>query len=346
MAYSAGSATLSPRHSNRYYTRSMWIQLVALIAGFGLLVWGADRFVVGAAGTARNLGVSPLLIGLTIVGFGTSAPEILVSAVAALQGNPGLAIGNAIGSNITNTGLILGITALIVPLSVHSRIVRRELPVLIGISVVAYLLLSDGTLGFVDGCILLLGLAGVLGYITYEGLNARVGTDAMADEYAAEIPTDLSLGRSLLWLLIGLVVLVASSRLLVWAAVGIAEQFGVSDLVIGLTIVAIGTSLPELAASIASALKNEPDIAIGNVVGSNMFNLLAVMGLPGLISPGPIDAQVLTRDMPVMIAMTVALLLMAYGFAGTRGRITRTGGFLLLAAYAGYGTLLYFTAIK
>jgi cation:H+ antiporter len=324
----------------------MWVQLVALIVGFGLLVWGADRFVAGAAGTARNLGVSPLLIGLTIVGFGTSAPEMLVSAVASLQGNPGLAVGNAIGSNITNVGLILGITAVIVPLSVHSRILRRELPLLIGISLVAYLLLIDGYLGFVDGGILLLSLAGVLAYTIHEGLNARAGGDPMADEYAAEIPTDLSLGRSLLWLLIGLVVLVGSSRLLVWAAVGIAEQFGVSDLVIGLTIVAIGTSLPELAASVASALKNEPDIAIGNVIGSNMFNLLAVLGLPGVISPGPVDAQVLTRDMPVMVALTVVLLLMAYGFAGAGGRISRGGGALLLATYAGYGTLLYFTAIK
>jgi cation:H+ antiporter len=323
----------------------MWMQLVALIAGFGLLVWGADRFVMGAAAAARNLGVSPLLIGLTIVGFGTSAPEMLVSAVASLQDNPGLAVGNAIGSNITNIGLILGVTALVVPLSVHSRIIRRELPILIGTTVAAYLLLRGGTLGVIQGGALLLGLVIMLGYTVYVGLNSRAGRDPVAAEYAAEIPADLSLGQSLLWLSIGIVVLVGSSRLLVWAAVGIAQHFGISDLVIGLTIVAIGTSLPELAASVVSALKNEPDIAIGNVIGSNIFNLLGVLGLPGLISPSRVDPQVLSRDMPIMTALTVALLLMAYGFTG-EGRINRLEGFLLLAAYAGYMSLLYFTAVR
>jgi cation:H+ antiporter len=323
----------------------MWIQLVALVGGFGLLVWGADRFVTGAAGTARNLGVPPLLIGLTIVAFGTSAPEMLVSAVASVRGNPGLAVGNAIGSNITNIGLILGATAVVTPLSVHSRIVRRELPILIGITALAYLLLRDGTLGVNEGSVLLLGLVLMLGYNVYVGLNARTGKDPVAVEYAAEIPTGLSLGRSLLWLLIGIVVLVASSRLLVWAAVSIAEHFGISDLVIGLTIVAIGTSLPELAASVVSALKNEPDIAIGNVIGSNIFNLLGVLSLPGLISPSRVDPHVLSRDMPIMAALTVALLLMAYGFSA-EGRINRVEGALLLTAYAAYVTLLYFTAIR
>jgi len=336
---------LSPFPPKRYYTSSMWIQLAALFAGFALLVWGADRFVAGAAATARNLGVSPLLIGLTIVGFGTSAPEILVSVVASLQGNPGLAVGNAIGSNITNIALILGATALVAPLSVHSRILRRELPILIGITAVAYLLLRDGTLDMSDGVVLLLTLVVLLSYIAYVGLNTRNEKDPMIAEYEAEIPTDMSLGRALTWLAIGFVVLLGSSRLLVWAAVGIAEQFGVSDLVIGLTIVALGTSLPELAASIASALKNEPDIAIGNVIGSNMFNLLAVLGIPGIISAGPVDPAVLTRDMPVLGALTVALLLMAYGFAG-EGRINRFEGALLLAGYAGYTTLLYFSAVR
>ena len=328
-----------------YYTPSMWIQLVALMAGFGLLVWGADRFVMGAAGTARNLGISPLLIGLTIVGFGTSAPEILVSIVASLQGNAGLAVGNAIGSNITNIALILGTTALVVPLSVHSRIVRLELPILIGTTVIAYLLLRDGTLDFHDGLLLMLGLALMLGFVVYVGLTTRDGKDPMAVEYEAEVPTDMSLGASLAWLLVGIIVLVASSRLLVWAAVGIAHHFGVSDLVIGLTIVALGTSLPELAASVASALKNEPDIAIGNVIGSNMFNLLAVLGVPGILSPAPVDSAVLSRDMPIMTALTVALLVLAWGFRGA-ARINRLEGVLLLAAYAGYQTLLYFTAVK
>ncbi|GMQ87614.1 MAG: calcium/sodium antiporter [Gammaproteobacteria bacterium] len=323
----------------------MWVQLVAVIAGFALLVWGADRFVMGAAATARLLGVSPLLIGLTIVGFGTSAPEILVSVVASLQGNPGLAIGNAIGSNIANIALILGTTALVVPLAVNSRAMRREMPILIGTTVFAWLLLSDGKLGFGDGLALLFGLLVMLGWVIYVGLSSRDSKDPLATEYAAEIPTDLSLTQALIWLLIGGIVLMVGSRMLVWGAVDIARYFGISDLIIGLTIVALGTSLPELAAAVASALKNEPDIAIGNVIGSNMFNLLAVLGIPGIVSPSVVDPAVLSRDMPIMVALTVALLIMAYGFHG-KGRINRLEATLLLAAYAGYQTLLYFTAVK
>jgi len=323
----------------------MWMQLIAIFAGFALLVWGADRFVMGAAATARLLGVSPLLIGLTIVGFGTSAPEILVSAVASLQGNPGLAIGNAIGSNITNIALILGTTALLVPLAVDSGTMRREMPILIGTTVFAYLLLSDGELGFGDGLALLFGLLVMLSWVIYLGLSSRDSKDPMATEYAAEIPTDLTLAQALFWLLVGGVVLMIGSRILVWGAVAIAQHFGVSDLIIGLTIVALGTSLPELAAAIASALKNEPDIAIGNVIGSNMFNLLAVLGIPGILSPSVVDPAVLSRDMPIMVALTVALLIMAYGFHG-KGRINRLEASLLLATYAGYQTLLYFTAVK
>ena len=323
----------------------MWMQLIAIFAGFALLVWGADRFVMGAAATARLLGVSPLLIGLTIVGFGTSAPEILVSAVASLQGNPGLAIGNAIGSNITNIALILGTTALLVPLAVDSGTMRREMPILIGTTVFAYLLLSDGELGFGDGLVLLFGLLVMLSWVIYLGLSSRDSKDPMATEYAAEIPTDLTLAQALFWLLVGGVVLMIGSRILVWGAVAIAQHFGVSDLIIGLTIVALGTSLPELAAAIASALKNEPDIAIGNVIGSNMFNLLAVLGIPGILSPSVVDPAVLSRDMPIMVALTVALLIMAYGFHG-KGCINRLEASLLLATYAGYQTLLYFTAVK
>jgi len=322
----------------------MWLQLVTIIAGFALLVWGADRFVMGAAGTARNLGVSPLIIGLTIVGFGTSAPEILVSIMAALQGNPGLAIGNAIGSNITNIALILGATALVAPLSIHSGIVKRELPILIGTTLVAFVLLSDGTLGQMDGLALLIGLMIMLSSVVYIGISGR-DKDPVVAEYEAEIPTDLSLSQSLVWLIIGLVVLVGSSRMLVWGAVGVAEHFGISDLIIGLTIVALGTSLPELAASIASVLKNEHDIAIGNVIGSNMFNILAVLGIPGIISPGLVDPAVVSRDMPVMIGLTVALFVMAYGFRGL-GRINRFEALLLLAAYAGYQTLLYLSVVR
>jgi cation:H+ antiporter len=269
---------------------------------------------------------------------------MLVSAMASLEGNPGLAVGNAIGSNIANVGLILGVTALVAPLSVHSRIVRRELPVLLAITGLAYLLLRDGTLSMTDGLTLLACLVVLVGYTIYVGLASRDTRDPVAEEYEAEMAAGLGLGRSLWWTLIGIVLLLGSSRLLVWAAVGIAEHFGVSDLVIGLTIVALGTSLPELAASVTSALKNEPDIAIGNVIGSNMFNLLGVLGLPGLLRPAPVQPEVLSRDVPIMAALTVALLIMAYGFTG-EGRINRFEGLLLLAAYTGYGTLLYFTAV-
>ncbi len=322
----------------------MWNELLAIAGGFVLLTWSADRFVTGASAIAYNLKVSPLIIGLTIVSLGTSAPEILVSTVASLQGNPALAIGNALGSNIINTGLILGITALIIPLKVHSSIVRRELPVLLLVMALALVLLLDGWLGRLDGVILLTGMAVMLVWITRIGLKSQVSHDPMSEEFEEEIPTDLSTAKAIFWLLVGALVLLASSRLLVWGSVSIAQTMGVSDLVIGLTIVALGTSLPELAASVMSAVKNEHDIAIGNIIGSNIFNLLAVLGLPGLLSPSAVDAAVLQRDYPVMVALTVALFLMAYGFRG-KGRITRAEGAILVVAFGGYQTLLYFSEL-
>ncbi len=319
----------------------MALYLLSIIGGFIALIWGADRFVIGAAALARNLGVAPLIIGLTIVGFGTSAPEMLVSAIAAWQGNPGLAIGNAIGSNITNIGLILGTTALIAPLRVHSRMLGREFPVLVVVMMLSLVLLSDGVLGRLDGLLLLLGLAGLLGWVTWLGLAGRA--DPLEHEFSEEIPTDMRTLAALFWVAAGLAVLLLSSRLLVWGAVHLARAMGISDLVIGLTIVALGTSLPELAASIMSALRHEHDIAVGNVVGSNLFNLLAVLGLPGIIAPGPIDPAVLTRDYPWMFALTVAVYLMAIGRRGN-GRIDRLEGLLLLAGYLGYQALLYFAS--
>ncbi len=325
----------------------LWQFFLAVIGGFALLVWGADRFVIGAAALARNLGVSPLIIGLTIVGIGTSAPEILVSAVAAWSGNPAMGIGNAIGSNITNVALVLGATALIAPLTVHSDTLRREFPLLMMVMLVALALLLDGTLGFADGVLLVSGMAGILYWMVRLGMRERNHNrannhDPMAEEYDEEIPVGMKTGVALLWLLVGIVILMASSRLLVWGAVGIAEWAGMSDLLIGLTIVAIGTSLPELAASVMSAMKNEHDIAIGNVLGSNMFNLLAVLGMPGIIAPSQPPAEVLTRDFPVMIGLTVALFIMAYGFRKP-GRVNRLEGGLLLSGYVGYMVLLYFS---
>jgi len=322
----------------------MWMELLAIVAGFALLTWSADRFVAGASALAFNLNIAPLIIGLTIVSLGTSAPEILVSAVASLQGNSGLAIGNALGSNITNIGLVMGVTALIVPLSIHSRIVQRELPLLIGVMVLALLLLLDGTLGRLDGVILLSGMVLMLLWMTRVGIREKSSQDPMIDEFTDEVPTDMSMRTAGLWTAAGAVLLLASSKILVWGAVSIAHNMGVSDLVIGLTIVALGTSLPELAACIMSALKNEPDIAIGNVVGSNIFNLLAVLALPGLINPIAVSNEVLTRDYPVMMCLTLAFLVMAYGFRGP-GRISRIEGALLVLAFVGYQTLLYFSEV-
>lgn len=313
------------------------ISSLAVIAGFALLVWGADRFVDGASATARNLGVSPLIIGLTIVGLGTSVPEMLVSAMAAWQGNPGLGIGNAIGSNIANIGLVLGVTAMITPLVVKSETLRREYPLMFVIMLVGLMLLLDGEMNRLDGIILVIGL--VLMILWMIRISMRRQHDPMEDEFDKEIPR-LSTAKALFWIVLGLILLLGSSRLLVWGAVNIAEAMGISDLIIGLTIVAIGTSLPELAASVMSALRKEPDIAIGNVIGSNMFNLLAVLSLPGIIHPSVLEPEVLSRDYFYMIGLSIALFVMAYGFRG-QGRINRVEGLLLLMAYFVYLGLLY-----
>ncbi len=323
-------------------TDGLLLPVAAVIGGFAVLVWGADRFVLGAAATARNLGVSPLVIGLTIVGIGTSAPEILVSAMAAWQGNPALGVGNALGSNITNIGLVLGATALILPLVVRSETLRREYPLMFAIMLFTLMLLLDGEMSRLDGVLLLAGLVAMVIWMVRLGL--RRDHDPMEDEFEQEIPR-LTTGRALAWLFLGLVLLLASSRLLVWGAVDIAQAFGISDLVIGLTIVAIGTSLPELAASVMSALRGEPDIAIGNVIGSNMFNLLAVLGLPGLIHPTALAPEVLNRDFAFMIGLSIALFLMAYGFRGD-GRISRLEGALLLGGYGAWLYVLYLNVVE
>jgi len=315
----------------------------AIAAGFILLVWTAERFVVGSSGIARNLGVPPLIIGLTIVGLGTSAPEIFVSAIASWQGSPTLGIGNAIGSNITNVGLILGLTALITPLVVKSETLKREFPILLIIMLVVLLLILDKDLSRVDGLILFAGLLGMLYWMVRLAKRSRV-SDPMQAEYAAEMPEALPMSGAILWFVIGLVGLMVSSRILVWGAVNIAESLGVSDLVIGLTIVAIGTSLPELAASIVSALKNEHDIAIGNVLGSNMYNLLAVLSLPGLIAPSTLPASVLSRDYPVMLVFTIILFVMAYGFRGS-GRLNRIEGLGLLCLFLAYEYWVFLSTV-
>ena len=310
-----------------------------IVVGFILLVLSADRFVHGAAALARNFGLSPLVIGLTIVAFGTSAPEILVTGIAAWQGNTGLGVGNAIGSNIANVGMVIGATAILLPLSVKSDTMRREFPILFAIMLVALVLLVDGTLSIVDGAILMGGMAIMTYWLVTLGRRSRV-SDPIGSEYEEEIPKGVATKKAILLLVAGLVVLLISSELVVWAAVGLAREFGVSDLVIGLTIIAIGTSLPELATSIMSAVKKEHDIAVGNILGSNMFNLLAVLSLPGLMGPQAVEAAVLNRDMPFMIMLTLVLFAMSYGF-GRAGTVGRFKGLLLFTAFVAYQLNLY-----
>lgn len=314
---------------------------VIVVGGFIILIYGADRFVTGAAATASNLGVSPLIIGLTIVGFGTSAPEILVSGLASWDGTPGLAIGNALGSNITNIAMVIGVTALVMPLNVKSETLKREYPILFAVMLIALMLLMDRQFSRLDGIILISGFFAMIYWMVSLGLRSRK-TDPMQDEFEAEIPKSMPMTKAVLLFLVGLVLLLVGSRLLINGAVDIAQALGVSDLIIGLTIVAIGTSLPELAASVVSALKHEHDIAIGNVIGSNMFNLLAVLGLPGLIHPGFVPDMVLERDFPYMIGLTIMLFVMAYGFRGP-GRVNRVEGGILLSAFVAFQVLLYFT---
>jgi len=311
----------------------MLIDFIALALGLVVLVFAADWFVDGTSSIARNLGVSPLLVGLTIVGLGTSAPEILVASLASVQGNPGLAIGNAIGSNIANIGLILGCTALISPLAFHSGLLKRELPVLMLISVFCYVLALDG-LSVVDGIMMLVALALFLFWLIRTALADRKN-DVLAQEMEAEIPETMPNNKAWIYFAVGLVGLLVSSKVLVWAAVNIAQTMGVSDLVIGLTIVALGTSLPELAASISSVLKGEDDLAVGNVIGSNVYNLLAVYSLPALIAPGPVDATVISRDFPVLLGMTGVLFILGIGLSKA-GNINRWEGSALLSAYLFY----------
>ena len=321
----------------------MLTALAAIIGGFVLLVWAADRFVLGAAATARNLGISTLVIGLVVIGFGTSAPEMLVSATASLQGNPQLAVGNALGSNIANIALVLGATALVTPLIVKSQTLRREYPIMFIIMLITLFLLYDLKLTQFDGLVLLSGLVVLMVWMVRMGRYDHK-TDPLEQELQQEIPR-LKMKIALFWLVAGLVVLIISSKILVWGAVFMAKWFGVSDLIIGLTIIAIGTSLPELAASIMSAIKKEPDLAIGNIIGSNMFNLLGVLGISSTIATTEVADLVVKRDYGTMLALTIALFIMAYGFKKP-GRVNRTEGMILLLCYFTYLGTLYFTEIN
>ncbi|HBE93572.1 MAG TPA: calcium/sodium antiporter [Gammaproteobacteria bacterium] len=327
----------------------MLLAILAILAGFIVLAWSADRFVDGAAALASHFGVSPLIIGLTIVGFGTSAPELVVSALAALGGNPGLAVGNAIGSNIANVGLVLGIGAVLAPLTVGSAILRREFPVMGLALLMVLIVLLDGQLGLIEGIILLISLLVIIAWTVHTGIReSRQASvtkleDPLQAEFEQELAQVMPMMQAVLWLIIGGAFMVASSRLLVWGAVQIATLLGISDLLIGLTIVAIGTSLPEVAATVASVFKGENDIAIGNVIGSNIFNSLGVIGLAGILHPTVIDKIVLTRDIPMMLGITVLLYIILYRSGGIPC-LSRIKGIVLLMLYCSYLALLVYQA--
>ncbi|MCQ2106784.1 MAG: calcium/sodium antiporter [Fibrobacter sp.] len=310
----------------------MILPIFAVIVGLVILVWSADKFVDGAVGVARFCGMSTLLIGMVVVGFGTSAPEMVVSALSALQGNPELALGNAYGSNIANIALILGVTALISPILVQRSVLKKDLPLLIGVTALSIILLMDGNVSRVDGFIFLGVFFAVMAFNIWKEKKSAAA-EVPEESFSEEKP---SLGKSVMWLVLGMALLVGSSRALVWGAVEIARSFGVSDLLIGLTIVAIGTSLPELASSIAAARKGEDDLAVGNIIGSNLFNTLMVVGIASTIAPmETIEHQVITRDMPLMTALTVALFLLGFRRKGD-GRINRIAGVVFLLVYVGY----------
>lgn len=320
---------------------TIFIALISLFASILLLAWSADRFVVGASGIATNFGVSRLLVGLTVVALGTSLPELLVSFTAALHGNSQLAVGNALGSNTANIGLVLGTSALIAPLTLNSFTMRREFPVLILVTLFSGTLLLDHRLSRVDGLLLLTGLISLVAWLVWLGHKTK--KDPAVENYVNEVSHKISTRRACFWLLVGLVLLPLSSQSAVNQAVLLAHHSGFSDFFIGLSVMAIGTSLPELTTSIISAIKGEHDIAIGNVIGSNMFNLLGVMGIPGVIHPDVIDAHALSRDYLVMLILTLVLYAIIYRF-GKKRHISRGVGALLLAGYLGYLTVLIYTS--
>ncbi|MEE9352147.1 MAG: calcium/sodium antiporter [Thiotrichaceae bacterium] len=321
------------------------LPIVSILAGFALLIWSSDVFVDGAADLARHFGISPILVGMLVIGFGTSAPEMLVSGVAAFNGNPDMGIGNGIGSNITNITLVLGVTALFYALPVESRIVEKELPLLLIISFIAMITLYFGEFGPLDGAILLITLAFVLTWMIYtakkESESSPPPHDPLLTDIKDHFPPKPHNKTAMLWTIGGLLLLLLSSQMLVWGASSIAVTLGVSDLVIGLTIVAIGTSLPELAATLVSAKKGETDLAIGNIVGSNFFNTLGVLALPAIISPGMPDSNAIYRDMPIALVITTVLLLFAWGC--WQKRIIKFGkGAILLSLFFGYQFLLFY----
>ncbi|PKG99909.1 calcium/sodium antiporter [Paraglaciecola sp. MB-3u-78] len=304
-----------------------------------VLSWGADRFVFGASVLAKNLGISPMIIGLTIVAMGSSAPEIMVAATASFNGNTDTAVGNALGSNITNIALVLGITALLKPLSIASSTLKKEMPVLLLVSLLAVYFLSDFLLIKVEGIILITLFFAVIGGLTWVSFNMEKG-DPLQPETENEIPSGVATSRAVMWLIVGMILLPTSAYFMVDSAEVIARYFGLSELVIGLTIIAIGTSLPELAACVAGVLKNEDDLALGNIIGSNIFNILAVLAMPGLIAPGVVDENAATRDSYVMLGLTILLIVFSFNLKGSRC-INRIEGMCLITCFCAYQFMLF-----
>lgn len=322
----------------------MLLSVLAICIGLVVLLWSADRFVDGAAVMARHYGMPPLLIGMLVIGFGTSAPEIVVSGLASWQGNPGLALGNGFGSNIANIALILGFTAVLSPIAVHSQVLKKELPLLVVATLVVGYLMLDLEISRLDGWLMLLAFVFIIGFAIYQVLR-KTNDDGFIAEVEAELAEkEMPISKAIIWVVFGLILLTVSSRFLVWGAINVAEFFNVSDLVIGLTVIALGTSLPELAASISAVRKNEHDLAIGNVIGSNLFNTLVVIGLAGTIHPMQVENFVLYRDWVVMFALTLSLFILGYGVLGRR-RINRLEGGLLLVIYFAYGFYLYISVL-
>jgi len=320
----------------------MILNYLGILAGLSLLVYGAGRFVDGAAHIARYLGMPPLLIGLTIVGMATSAPEILVGIVAALEGKTEIAIGNAIGSNIANIGLVLGLTVMLMPVTIASQTLKREFFVMVLAILLAFGLMWDQNLSHLDAVFLLVGVvAAILSVIVLSKKSAP--TDPLLSEFESELPDKSpeksNIRRSIFLFFLGLGLLLGGAYLLVECAIIVAKHFGLSDLVIGLTIIAIGTSLPELAASITAVKKNEADIAIGNVIGSNMFNMLAVIGIPGMIHATDFDSVVLHRDFPIMIGLTLLMGWMV--FIRGAGKFDRAEGAILFLCFIAYQCWLF-----
>lgn len=323
-------------------TTTLILPSIVLLIGLALLVWSSDIFIDGAASISTHLNISPLVIGVVVLGFGTSMPEVVVATLAALDNSPGLAIGNAVGSNIANIAMVLGVAAVITPIIVKSSILKRELPLLLAISFGAYALVLDGELSFTDGIILVVALVLVMTWMIKANKSIDP-TDPMADETISELDElpQLTMKQAVIYLVGGLVVLMVSAKMMVWGAVDIAHTFEVPEVIIGLTIIAIGTSLPELAAAIAAARKNEADLMIGNIVGSNLFNILAVLAVPALLAPSVIDKDILSIDMPVMLLFTLIMLLFALPRKG-KAEIGKLKGLLLSFGFVAYLVMLYF----